>query len=990
MLGRNISVEMLSNKHPITGKEVRIIQTGASLWREHKTLFYGSGKSVWDTVSETGTPKYRLMLEPVDMEDLSKASLASDILVISKDTLKNIDRKQLRVRNVLYLNEIHMIYPHLGAAWDGTVEDAVVLLAGLLRYRRLVGISSTGRSSYLKIGTSLEKPMRLWWITQYYKPENARRQRELQKCLKINTDSVLIDKIILMNEKKEVFAKSDKIQEVVIGKRLTYEDVFNKIMDIPDDVIVAFANADICIDDSSWRDLWNLNLEDKFLALLRYDVPSSDNISDAVLFGPRADSQDAWIIRAADVKQRGGSEWKDLNFNFGRMGCDNAIAYELMRQKFLVVNPAQTIKTWHFHSSDVRNYSKTDLVLKHVFHYIAPSAINDLTPVFKFENTPIIPAAMKRILRGSGTNDWLKVSKSSYKPELENLVVPDADAILELNDCFQTCDGLVFDRSKMYVGESVKGRKAWADANVHSMMPTIDSEKMFIIPWPHDGDKSREIYCIRYLSKVLRLYDLYGAGDFFGYDNYQGLLGMFQWNIDVLPVISREEDMLVWAKKGYGFPLTDSEFVLKEDVDALRKFVKSWRRESSADERKMVIVQDNVILKAGLVSEIEEKLESSGWEVVVLQSGKSSLDRIVGGMVGSSAVICSGSIASFGWNWLLPVGAAVFELNAINSDGLHLSSAAGLEHRFLNIIGDSLSKGNPLEKQIKTIMEEVESLASQYISVLTTIWMPRSSLQGYFSHPGDSFREMVRLWKKAGYVNIKEHPTATMVWWGEVGEAGVLLYDRPIHDWRMAAPIAEKTWRKALFGNPKVGACADAVPWFFWPRRPELVEELCSASTGLPAYDSRSDGMVFYGRIENMVQASRRKDDWKAACAEWFLIKEEGQPYPFTQKEYLERLAKWRFGLCLSGYGRKCHREIECMAMGCVPVVAPDVDMDSYANPLVEGTHYLRVKTPEDAIKVLKSVSKDDWERMHLAGRTWWEKNASCRGSFELTRSLVE
>jgi hypothetical protein len=78
------------------------------------------------------------------------------------------------------------------------------------------------------------------------------------------------------------------------------------------------------------------------------------------------------------------------------------------------------------------------------------------------------------------------------------------------------------------------------------------------------------------------------------------------------------------------------------------------------------------------------------------------------------------------------------------------------------------------------------------------------------------------------------------------------------------------------------------------------------------------------------------------------------------------------------------------MAMGCVPVVAPDVDMDSYANPLVEGTHYLRVKTPEEAIKVLKSVSKDDWERMHLAGRTWWEKNASCRGSFELTRSLVE
>jgi len=234
-------------------------------------------------------------------------------------------------------------------------------------------------------------------------------------------------------------------------------------------------------------------------------------------------------------------------------------------------------------------------------------------------------------------------------------------------------------------------------------------------------------------------------------------------------------------------------------------------------------------------------------------------------------------------------------------------------------------------------------------------------------------------------VNVKTH-SGTMVWWGEVGAKGVLLYDRPTNEWRMAAPMEERQWKKALFGNPAPSSSPAhaSVPWFFWPRRPELVEELVSTK----GYDARSQGPVFYGKVENMVQASRRKLEWKDACEEWILVKGD-EAYPFTQKEYLERLSGWRFGLCMAGYGKKCHREIECMAMGCVPVVTPEVDMDSYANPPICGIHYLRAKSPEEVAGLLAAVSKESWEKMSLAGQTWWKENASCKGSFELTRGLV-
>jgi hypothetical protein len=985
-------MQMQKQLHPITGKEVRIIETSASICMR-KTLSYGSNYP-FDTVSEDGSHTYRLVLKPTSDDELKAISSSCQIMVLSKGALKGVAQfKSLGIKNVLYLQEIHSIYPHLGGAWDGTAEDAVVLLAGLLRYARICGIQETSRSRALGIEVlHREKPMRLWWVTQFYKPSNGvnakadRRLRELKKCLAINSASPLIDKIVLLNEKRQAqdFVKSDKIEEVVIGERLTYARVFEKISEFPDDVIVAFANADICIDDSSWKHLWNVDLTDKCLALLRYDVPSSDNIKDAEIFGPRSDSQDTWVVRAADVKSR---QWTNVDYKFGEMGCDNAIAFEMMRQKFLVVNPAQTIKTWHFHSSEVRNYNKADMVLQHMLHYIKPSPIHDLMPVLKWSSNSVscglkrfTPAPMNRSLRGSGLDAWLKVSAKANAKAKESLA-PE-EVILELTDCFQTSEGLVFDKKNMYVGESAKAVEKWGSATIHSMMPTLDSEKMLIAPWPADAEKSREKYCIYYLSKIFRLWDLYGGGDFFGCDtqSYHECLELFRWDTEVLPVISRDDEALIWGKKGYGFPLTDLPLV-SEDIDALRGHLSGWQA-SATQKNRIVIVQDGILLKDDLVYKIEDALEAHGWKVNVLTKGN-SIATVRSRMMGATGVVCSGSISSFGWNWMLPRGAAVFEVNAVTSEGLDLSAAAGLEHFFLNIIG------KPEEKQVAVIVDEVlgfsPSPSSREDQGKPTIWMPRSDLEGYFGHPGDSFREMVRLWEKAGYVNVKTH-SGMMVWWGEVGAKGVLLYDRPTNEWRMAAPMEERQWKKALFGNPvpSPSSAHASVPWFFWPRRPELVEELVSTK----GYDARSQGPVFYGKVENMVQASRRKLEWKDACEEWILVKGD-EAYPFTQKEYLERLSGWRFGLCMAGYGKKCHREIECMAMGCVPVVTPEVDMDSYANPPICGIHYLRAKIPEEVAGLL-AMSKEAWEKMSLAGQTWWKENASCKGSFELTRGLVE
>jgi hypothetical protein len=129
--------------------------------------------------------------------------------------------------------------------------------------------------------------------------------------------------------------------------------------------------------------------------------------------------------------------------------------------------------------------------------------------------------------------------------------------------------------------------------------------------------------------------------------------------------------------------------------------------------------------------------------------------------------------------------------------------------------------------------------------------------------------------------------------------------------------------------------------------------------------------------------------NWESVCDDYQMVNGDSTPYKYTQEEYLVKLSESKYGLCLAGFGKKCHREVECMALGTVPIVAADVDMDSYANPPIEGTHFFRCATPEAVKAILDSTSEEQWVRMSQACREWWKQNASVEGSWLLTKKLI-
>ena len=164
--------------------------------------------------------------------------------------------KALQITNVIVMEEAHLMYPYIGKEWDRTKEDATTLVTSILRMSYLVGMPdewTSERLSHLtgqgmEIKLVKEEPTPLWYITQYYKPDKAKRAREIKKCLEENVKCSCIDKVVLLNEKdfSDDFPTTgtDKIQQDIVGKRLTYAMVIEWIQaNVPDNVICIFGNG---------------------------------------------------------------------------------------------------------------------------------------------------------------------------------------------------------------------------------------------------------------------------------------------------------------------------------------------------------------------------------------------------------------------------------------------------------------------------------------------------------------------------------------------------------------------------------------------------------------------------------------------------------------------------------------------------------------------------------------------------------------------------
>jgi len=244
-------------------------------------------------------------------------------------------------------------------------------------------------SDNVELGDKVEGDITL--ITQFFISDIPERNEELTTSLHVNIANKHIDKIILLNERiytnEELGTNSNKIEQIVVNKRLDYKTVFDEVDKLNLSGYIVLSNLDIFF-DKTIEDVKRSNIanEKALFALVRYEYNPGVSVANSPLFYHKSDSQDTWIWHSNyNLKEK---ERSIFDFPLGKPGCDNTFMYLAQMLGFKTYNLPNLIKTYHNHSTNKRNYdAKSEKTLRPYYNMTAitnDSVKQDISHPFTF------------------------------------------------------------------------------------------------------------------------------------------------------------------------------------------------------------------------------------------------------------------------------------------------------------------------------------------------------------------------------------------------------------------------------------------------------------------------------------------------------------------------------------------------------------------------------------------------------------------------------
>lgn len=787
------------------------------------------------------------------------------------------------------------------------------------------------------------KARKIILVTQYYKTDNEKRSKENNVCLLNNILNDNIDKIILLNEEEYdlnfLFNKIDnkyrkKVKQINIETRLRYYDAFNYVNTYYKNNIIIVANLDIFF-DNNLNKLKEYDLTNKFFSISRYDLKNDYNFNghneiqkfthDGSLGNPCIDSADTWIFEAPINH---GDKTKIM---LGANGCDTAINYIMKYDyKYDVYNPINSIITIHYHlmsNKERENYNKNSIMtygdkIYNTKKEFKPSEVNHL-----YLNHKTIKLCNKI------ESFCTFATKSAYK---------DLRLLLHSLELYHK-DVPIFIICDKWINDKIENDKY--DLIIHKK---IDLEKYTDLNRQQMEERNIFTEFLLYKAKVIDYaMNIYNNTLFIDSDivilNKMDLLIDIDYDVGLSPHNIFEENQKKFGIYNAGFMYVANKNITKYWIHIINT------TNTFDDQQALDYFEEKF-----KVFRFDDSYNYGWWRLFQCENPQKRANLFT----------YDENNVYYEYKTLKCIHTHLYQ----NNDKQTIS--------FNNFILELLVKiKHPM---IKFIMKENK----ESVDIKPSIIIPKMPRNDFWNHAGDTFRELVTMWKQQNLCNIIEGDTKH-VWFNKIGD--VLLYDRPTLEW--LDKDNNLKYNKILFGNPEIpDKLKDkAYNWIFWGRRPAILEEM---SKNILSYNERIIKSIFIGKIENAVQNKYRTiEDWDK-YVEVYKMHLPNEKYIYTQDEYLHLLKKSKFGLSIRGYGPKCNREIELMALGTVPIIDNNVNMD-YHNKPIENIHYFRINKPEEIVKIIDNCSEKQWTEMSNACIKWYNDNCSCIGSFNVTMDII-
>jgi hypothetical protein len=702
-----MAVPPIINCRPVVKKDLRTLVWLHDAIPDAKRVHDGIVTSIQDYIKwHTKTTVLALILMELKTDDFELLRKHKVSLFITKAIYEQRPRSDWLSLglSIGVLEELADQFPVLQTPWSGTLVDAVACLTMLLHYRIIsmpAGsvLSDARADQFTKNGITLQAGYSLlpqiWLLTQYFVHPVTKRAKEIRQCLKNNIACPYIDRIVLLNESDLKYEwsgtkGSEKVIQDVIRTRLTYRDLLKYTYEkVPPNTIVIYANADIYANDTL-KHLYSVSLEDKLFALLRWD--EQESATDLKLFGPRPDSQDAWICLSDSVKSRDW-KWDTFSYKLGTAGCDNRFTGDMFAMRFAVSNPCQTIQTVHVHKTAIRNYNPTDIVPARMYLYVQPCAIVELDQVEATDPLhPLSPRLTTVAFKGPEKKletfciMLARENRFKWTPGKPNTAPLSPLKVFKWSDAFVTNSGVVYDYNKVYLKNDEYVQKVGRDLSISYINPCEQADIMLSIPCPTVKQMtSIDLYCLHYLSYAIQLYrqlDENQKPSLFVMPQSVLVLQAFVLRKGItgaIPAIAWTPTGVVYAKQVVGL-MPDS---LELSVNEIRALRSSWPEWTDIRGPKCVVLVDEILTPEFIDTTIKPLLPTD-WSVEQVLRTTYGLEGFRS-MAGASLVICYNlpkQEEHWAKLWAVPKGCRVIEFqNELKVEGgcQQLCGAAELE-----------------------------------------------------------------------------------------------------------------------------------------------------------------------------------------------------------------------------------------------------------------------------------------------------------------------
>lgn len=645
-----------------------------------------------------------ILLLNIDECDVSK-SYDSNVLITTDEIYKKINYRSNQ--QCILLDEINKYFQFFNQPWNGTLADAIGIYAIVTHMNRIFidfdvkrffdDISPDRRdlleSLSIKISSEyLEE--KIWLFTQFYIPKINSRYQEILDTLEYNLKNPLIERIVLFcenNQDMDKFTKKyqnqTKIKLISLGKRLTYSDFLKYVGtdQVPPDTFVILANSDIYFDETL-EFLWQIKLDDVCLALLRWE--HNENKANAKIFGIVPYSQDSWIFNSNSIKSRANDTWNQqtyekFNYSLGIPGCDNSFTTDIFQEKFMVVNPAGSIKSYHIHASQVRTYSNKDTIYRPIYFGIFPTIINEKKIEKNFSTKYIGEFPCSTEITIKSNNDARATTYVKMLARSNRYIWTPPPHCNQYSDTFKIYSflekqfvnnlGIIFNFKNIYLSDECVNKNFFKNISISLYSQFIKVPNFLSIPISSNeiiNNLNSFLYyyavplirCIHEIKENTDIQEIY----VFWPEKYLSMFNNLKPELDLK--IIPWNNLNIYSEKIYYYPPKRFE-PSYEHIDIFRKSLKNYSF-FETEKRLIYYVNNNSVIDLDLSEKLRPVLQDLGYTLEVYDSDNLPNYSV---FCGASGIIFWGEPNdSERWYnlWALPQKAAMLEFqNEFKLDG---------------------------------------------------------------------------------------------------------------------------------------------------------------------------------------------------------------------------------------------------------------------------------------------------------------------------------